>query len=107
RLPQAALGSVDAILALRVRAATGQLVPLAEMVNVVERPWADAVHHKDLLPYTFVTGDDAGSEDSPVYGMFRLVGKIAHTGLAGHRLQQEFTGPPPGDTGYSVRWSGE
>ncbi len=107
RLPQADLGSVEAILALRVRSASGQLVPLAEMVNVVGQPWADAIYHKDLLPYTFVTGDDAGSEDSPVYGMFRLVGKIAHTELAGHRLQQEFIGPPLDDTGYSVRWSGE
>jgi multidrug efflux pump subunit AcrB len=107
RLPQAALGSMDSILSLRVRSSAGQLVPISEVVRVVEQPWADAVYHKDLLPYTFVTGDDVGGDDSPVYGMFGLVGKISDTRLAGHQLSQEFTGAPASDTGYSVRWSGE
>jgi multidrug efflux pump subunit AcrB len=107
RLPQPALGSMDAILRLRVRSREGQLVPISELVNVVDQPWADAIYHKDLLPYTFVTGDDVGSEDSPVYGMFRLVGKISDSRLDGQQLTQEFTGPPASDAGYSVRWSGE
>ncbi|WP_350016412.1 efflux RND transporter permease subunit [Rhodanobacter sp. IGA1.0] len=107
RLPAAMLGSMDTILSLRVRSRAGQLVPISEVVKVVEEPWAGAVHHKDLLPYTFVTGDDVGTEDSPVYGMFGLVGRIRDTRLAGQQLTQEFTGPPAGDTGYSVRWSGE
>ena len=107
RLPQAALASMDSILGLRVRSNAGQLVPISEVVNVVEQPWADAVYHKDLLPYTFVTGDDVGSEDSPVYGMFRLVSKISDTRLDGHQLRQEFTSAPVSDAGYSVRWSGE
>ncbi len=107
RLPPAALGSMDSILSLRVRSRAGQLVPISEVVKVVEKPWAGAIYHKDLLPYTFVTGDDAGSEDSPVYGMFRLVSKISDTRIDGHHLIQEFTGPPTSDSGFSVRWSGE
>ncbi len=107
RLPPAALGSIDSILSLRVRSRAGQLVPISEVVKVVEKPWAGAIYHKDLLPYTFVTGDDAGSEDSPVYGMFRLVSKISDTRIDGHHLIQEFTGPPTRDSGFSVRWSGE
>ncbi|MEO7067125.1 MAG: efflux RND transporter permease subunit [Rhodanobacter sp.] len=107
RLPQAALGSMNSILSLRVRSKSGQLVPISEMVKVVDKPWADAIYHKDLLPYTYVTGDDVGREDSPVYGMFGLVSKISDTRLAGQHLTQEFTGPPTSDAGYSVRWSGE
>ncbi|HUW54022.1 MAG TPA: efflux RND transporter permease subunit [Rhodanobacter sp.] len=107
RLPPAALASMDSILSLRVRSRSGQLVPISEVVKVVDKPWADAIYHKDLLPYTFVTGDDAGSEDSPVYGMFRLVGKIGRTGIDGHQVTQHFIAPPTGDSRYSVRWSGE
>ncbi|MGA9340743.1 MAG: efflux RND transporter permease subunit, partial [Rhodanobacteraceae bacterium] len=107
RLPQAALGSMDSILTLRVRSRSDQLVPLSEVAKVIGKPWADAVYHKDLLPYTFVTGDDAGSEDSPVYGMFRLVGKIAHMPIDGHHITQYFTAPPASDAGFSIRWSGE
>ena len=107
RLPQAALGSMNSILGLRVRSNSGQLVPISEVVKVVDKPWADAVYHKDLLPYTSVTGDDVGNEDSPVYGMFRLASKINDTRLGGHLLKQEFIGPPTSDANYSVRWSGE
>jgi len=107
RLPPAALGSLDTALALHVRSATGALVPLSELTRVVRRPWADAVYHKDLRPYTFITGDDAGRGDSPVYGMFSLVGKLAKGGLDGHQMAQEFTGPPASDSGYSIGWSGE
>ena len=107
RLPQAALGSMDSILSLRVRSKSGQLVPISEVVQVVAKPWADAIYHKDLLPYTYVTGDDVGKEDSPVYGMFGLVSKISKMRLGGHQLVQEFTAPPVSDAGYSVRWSGE
>ena len=107
RLSPAALGSMDAILGLRVRAQNGQLVPISEVVKVVDEPWADAIYHKDLLPYTFVTGDDAGSEDSPVYGMFRLVSKISHTRIDGHQLQQHFIAPPASDARYSIKWGGE
>ncbi|TAL88228.1 MAG: efflux RND transporter permease subunit [Candidimonas sp.] len=107
RLPQAALGSIDSILALRVRSRSGKLVPISEVVKVVKAPWADAIYHKDLLPYTFVTADDVGSEDSPVYGMFQLVGKIDKMQVDGHHLGQYFTGPPASDAGFSIRWSGE
>ena len=107
RLPSAALGSMAQILSLRVRSGSGQLVPISELVKVVRKPWADAIYHKDLLPYTFVTGDDAGSEDSPVYGMFRLVSKISDTRIDGHHLAQEFTAPPNSDSAFSIRWSGE
>ncbi len=46
-------------------------------------------------------------EDSPVYGMFELVGKISHAHVDGHAIDQYFTGPPSSDTGFSIRWSGE
>jgi multidrug efflux pump subunit AcrB len=107
RLPQAAQGSTDSILSLRVRSRTGQLLPISEVTRVVEEPWADAVYHKDLLPYTFVTGDDAGSEDSPIYGMFRLVSSIDRTRIDGHQLAQHFVAAPASDARFSIKWSGE
>ena len=69
---QAALGQ---LLALRVRAQGGALVPLSEVVRVQPANWEKAIYHKDLLPYAMVTGDDAGATDSPLYGMFSLVSR--------------------------------
>ncbi len=107
RLPQADLGSMDSILTLRVRSQTGQLIPLSEVVKVVNEPLDDAVYHKDLLPYTFVTGDDAGREDSPLYGMFRMVGAIGSRTFDGHHLGQHFIAPPANGSSYSIKWDGE
>jgi len=107
RLPQADLGSMDSILTLRVRSQTGQLIPLSEVVRVVNEPLDDAVYHKDLLPYTFVTGDDAGREDSPLYGMFRMVGAISGRTFDGHHLDQHFIAPPANGSSYSIKWDGE
>ena len=107
RLPQLDLGSLAAVLALRVRSRSGGLIPLSEVVRVETTPWADAIYHKDLLPVTYVTGDDAGREDSPVYGMFKLVGAIGHDSFDGHHLDQHFIAAPKSDSRFSIKWGGE
>jgi multidrug efflux pump subunit AcrB len=107
RLPQQDLGSLQPVLALRVRSRNGGLIPLSEVVHVETVPWADAIYHKDLLPVTYVTGDDAGREDSPLYGMFKLVGAIWHDSFDGRQLDQYFVGAPTSDDGFSVKWGGE
>ncbi len=107
RLPQRDMGSLESVLALRVRSRSGGLIPLSEVVRVETTPWADAIYHKDLLPVTYVTGDDAGREDSPLYGMFKLVSKISHASFAGYHLDQYFVGEPESDSRFAIKWGGE
>ncbi|MGE5168631.1 MAG: efflux RND transporter permease subunit, partial [Deltaproteobacteria bacterium] len=99
--------SLDALLALRVRAQGGALVPLSEVKQVRQANWEKAAYHKDLLPYTYVTGDDAGTTDSPLYGMFAMVGKLGRDPVAGRQLAQNFIAQPNDPTGYAVKWDGE
>jgi multidrug efflux pump subunit AcrB len=107
RLPAGGQGALEDLLALRVRAASGALVPLSEVVSVRESTWEKTVHHKDLLPVVYVTGDEAGELDSPLYGMFDLVGQINGNDLGGQRLAQHFFAQPADTTGFSVKWDGE
>jgi multidrug efflux pump subunit AcrB len=90
-----------------VRAGGGALVPLSEVVRVVPAEREKAVYHKDLLPYATVTGDDAGSTDSPLYGMFELVGKLGRAKLDGQAVAQHFIAQPEDTSGVSVKWDGE
>ncbi len=106
-LPDPDRAGLDAALALPVRAAGGGLVPLSEVVTTVRRPWDATIYHKDLLPVVFVTGDMAGRLDSPLYGMFDLVGQVRKTPPAGHPLLQRFIGAPDRPGEFSVRWDGE
>jgi len=94
-------------LAMPVRTASGALVPLSEVVKVVERPWAATIYHKDLLPVVFVTGDMAGPIDSPLYGMFRLVSRVDATKLAGRVVAQRFISQPNRRSHFSIKWDGE
>ena len=107
RLAASDQASLGQLLALKVRARNGKLVPLSEVVTVRKADWEKTIRHKDLLPYTFATGDDAGSTDSPLYGMFSMVGKLGDKSLAGHKLAQYFIDQPPTDSAYAVKWDGE
>ena len=74
-LPVPDRAGIDSLLALEVRSASGDRVPLSELVHVRTSSWDGAIYHKDLLPVAYVTGDMAGRLDSPLYGMFALVGR--------------------------------
>jgi multidrug efflux pump subunit AcrB len=55
-----------------------------------------------------VTGDMAGSLDSPLYGMFSMVARLAgDDSVTPHGLEQFFIRQPDDPYRYSVKWDGE
>jgi multidrug efflux pump subunit AcrB len=107
RLDAGDQAAMHQLLALRVRAQGGALVPLSEVVSVQPANREQAIYHKDLLPYATVTGDDAGATDSPLYGMFSLVGDLRQERLDGQLLEQHFIAQPTDTTRAAVKWDGE
>jgi multidrug efflux pump subunit AcrB len=98
---------LDGVLALRVRSRSGVLVPLSEIALIQHKTWDNAIYHKDLLPLSWVTADAVGRTDSPLYGMFELVGALKHELPAGTDLQQWFVSQPADPYRPSVKWDGE
>ena len=107
RLSAGDQANVDQLLALRVRAASGALVPLSEVVHVQSASWEKTILHKDLLPYAYVVADDAGASDSPLYGMFSMVGELGKQTINGQKLDQRFIAQPDNTTRFAVKWDGE
>ncbi len=107
RLPPADQAELERLLALRVRGGDGQLVPLSELVGVQRSGWDGAIQHKDLLPVVYVMGDESGAADSPLYGMFDIVGQVADNPVVGQKLAQFFIRQPPDTAGFAVKWDGE
>ena len=105
--PVADKSDIDSLLMLRVAGRGGNLVPLLEVVEVHESEWEQTIYHKDLLPVVFVTGDMAGRFDSPLYGMFDLVGSVGETEIGGEMLEQHFINQPDNPYRYSLKWDGE
>ncbi len=91
------------VLSLRVRAQSGTLVPLSEIVQVVPRVREHSIHHKDLMPVVYVTGDMAGETDSPLYGLFGISDQLNGDG----GVEQWFLSQPENPYEYSLKWDGE
>ena len=98
---------LESVLALESRSSSGVAVPLSELVTVRETAWDGAIYHKDLLPVVYVTGDMAGRLDSPLYGMFSMVGALSRNPPSGAPVAQYFVGQPRDVTAPAVKWDGE
>jgi multidrug efflux pump subunit AcrB len=108
-LPAERQGELAEFLKLTLRAPSGLLVPLSELVKPVENARDRPLYHKDLLPVVYVVGDQAGRVDSPLYGMFAARGRIAGRPLAeGGVLGEHFVGAPSDPwRQYAIKWDGE
>ena len=105
---QSQIGLKD-VLAMPMRAANGQLVPLSELVEVKTDVIQKPLFTKDLLPVSYVMGDMAGSQDSPLYGLFEIRAKLKAAELPGQSELGEYWIQQPSDTyrEYAVKWDGE
>ncbi|MCB1718396.1 MAG: efflux RND transporter permease subunit, partial [Candidatus Competibacteraceae bacterium] len=94
-----------ALLALKLRARSGALVPLSELVSIERTQVENAIYHKDLLPVVFVFGDMAGTLDSPLYGMAEMATALdEQTDAPTQYLIQQ---PADRYSAYSLKWDGE
>ncbi len=99
-----AKADLASVLALQVRSGSGARVPLSEITTVEQRPWDNAIYHKDLLPLAWVTADSVGASDSPLYGMFSMVGRLRDE-MPG--VEQYFFSQPDDPNRPAIKWDGE
>ncbi len=91
------------VLGLKVRSQSGVMVPLSEIATVVPAVREFSIHHKDLLPVVYVTGDMAGETDSPLYGLFEISARLKEEGGP----EQWMLSQPLNPYDYSIKWDGE
>jgi len=94
---------LEQVLSLRIRAESGELVPLSEIVQTIPKVREYSIQHKDLMPVVYVTGDMAGETDSPLYGMFEISDRLE----SNDGVEQWFLSQPENPYAYSVKWDGE
>ena len=105
RLPRAER-SLETIQSLRL---TGtRRVAVGELTRVVRTQEGPSLYHKNLQPVTYVTGDLAGHNESPVYALLRMNDAIARLALPEGYGLQVFNATQPSDTSrYAMKWDGE
>lgn len=99
---------LGAVLGMKVRSVSGELIPISEMVTVVDDQREHSIYHKDLMPVVYVTADMAGELDSPLYGMFDIFSALQEKEIAlGQPINQYFVNQPENPYFHSLKWDGE
>lgn len=99
-LPVSGKADMHTLMDIKLRSRSGDLIPISEVVIPITRSWEKSIYHKDLLPVVYVTADMAGHQDSPLYGMFDLVGNLT-------QIEQTFIRQPEHQYDYAIKWDGE
>jgi len=108
KLPIDARSGLEALKSVTVPSRTGRLVPLFEVVKVKKVPADRTIYHKNLKRVVYVTGDVAGTEESPVYAILKMKEAIGAIDLPeGYELEQYSSVQPWLEDRYSMKWDGE
>jgi multidrug efflux pump subunit AcrB len=108
QLARAERSSVDDLKQIKVMGQRGNLVSLGELIRVEAQIADKSIYHKNLMPVTYVTGDIAGSEESPVYAILQLNDAIEKMKLPEGSVLERYVASQPFLTDkYAMKWDGE
>jgi len=108
RMPLAERANIGSLQSIGMPTPTGALLPLAELVKRQDGFEEKTIYHKNLKNVTYVLGDVAGTEESPVYAIQKMKKAIAKMELPeGYGLKQYSTVQPWLEDTYSLKWDGE
>jgi multidrug efflux pump subunit AcrB len=108
RLQREQRNRIEELLSLTVPSRAGTLVPLGELVTVEQRQREPFIYHKNTQPVTYVIGEVAGTEESPVYAILNMEDRLkAIPTPSGEPLELMATHMPENSQSYAVKWDGE
>lgn len=110
RFPRDRRSSVPDIASLKVRSETGNLVSLQEIARIEQSSVPHPIYHKNLHPVVYVTGDMAGREESPVYGILnidRALAAEAKKSKTDPAVTTYYTHLPFSQKEHAMKWDGE
>ena len=105
RLPRAGrdLAAIETI-----RITGSRTVSIGELTHGSVAPEPISLYHKNLQPVTYVTGDMAGSSESPVYAIGTMNEALARLTLPEGYTFEVFNATQPVDSSkYAMKWDGE
>jgi len=110
-LPGETIHQAEDLLSLRVRG-PGGLVPLRELGRIERSALEPSIHHKNLLPVTYVVADVAGAVESPAYAIFEMnaaLAKLDATRFGGGSATLTVLNStlPTNDLAPAIKWDGE
>jgi multidrug efflux pump subunit AcrB len=98
--------SLEAVRSIRLRGT--KTVAVGELTTAVTTHEGASLYHKNLQPVTYVTGDLAGKNGSPLYVILQMNKRIERLSLPEGYGLEVFNAVQPFDTSrYAMKWDGE
>ncbi len=108
RMPLQERASITSLQEITLPSPSGKPVPLSELVKTRQGTEDKTIYHKNLRNVTYVVGDVAGTEESPVYAILKMKEKIKNLKLPeGYELKQYSAVQPWLEDKYAMKWDGE
>jgi multidrug efflux pump subunit AcrB len=108
RLPRADRTRLSALADLRLASSNGASVPLSEVVRVEHTIESPYLYRKNGRPLTYVIGDVAGTQESPVYAILNMSERVRSIELPdGARIEERMIAAPEKGQSEAVLWDGE
>ena len=108
RMPLEKRADIGDLKSIGVPTPAGAMIPLSELVKRQDGFEEKTIYHKNLKNVTYVLGDVAGTEESPVYAIMKMKETIDKMKLPeGYGLKQYSTVQPWLEDTYSMKWDGE
>jgi multidrug efflux pump subunit AcrB len=100
--------SLQDIQNLKIKSAQGMMVPVSDLVQVVQDTLQKTIYRKDQKRVVYVTADMAGNLESPVYAILGMNEKLQQMQLpAGYQVGELYMEQPTDESDFTVKWDGE
>ena len=100
--------TISDISQLKVKSKMGNMVPIADLVDIKETNAAKSIYRKNQKRVVYVMADMAGELESPAYAILGMEKKLNKIELPeGYKLNEMYLGQPDFEDDYTVKWDGE
>ena len=112
RLPPAERTGLQRIGEIGLRASTGGMIQLSELLTLEQTVQDQAIYHKNQKPVVYVVADVGGvaaeNAESPVYGVLGVGNLLeGYRPSEGYRIEQYYAAQPWSEELLSLKWDGE
>ena len=100
--------SLQDIQNLKIKGSRGTVVPVSDLVKVVQDTLQKTIYRKDQKRVVYVTADMAGALESPVYAILGMNEKLQKMQLPkGYKVNELYMEQPTDESDFTVKWDGE
>lgn len=108
RLAERDRGGLSGIRAISLLSRNGTPIPVGDLTKTVRTNMDEPIYHKNLQTVSYVIADVAGRQESPVYAILGLSGKIRELAASmGIELREYYSSQPSSALEYAIKWDGE